>query len=90
MNNLSPLDMQLTIICYGTNTPQKCLCALIKLMFLGNEPDIETAAELMHSKASLLIEEINKVTYWNKDLKRLTRKTLWKRFIDFMTKKGGF
>jgi hypothetical protein len=59
-------------------------------MFLGNEPDIETAAELMHSKASLLIEEINKVTYWNKDLKRLTRKTLWKRFIDFMTKKGGF
>ena len=27
---------------------------------------------------------------WNKDLKRLTRKTLIKRFIDFMTSKDGF
>jgi hypothetical protein len=27
---------------------------------------------------------------WNKDLKHMTRKTLWKRFIDLMTDRGGF
>lgn len=27
---------------------------------------------------------------WNRDLKRLTRKTLWKRFVDLLTDKDGF
>lgn len=53
--------MQLVAICYKTNTPQRCLNALLELWILnmGSEPDqdITDAAELMHSKGNLFILE---------------------------------